>query len=48
MIACAAALPMMGLGIWAGSHIHANLNDLAFKRMVAVILMLSGLPLLLR
>lgn len=48
MIACAAALPMMGLGIWAGSRIHANLNDLAFKRMVAVILMLSGLPLLLR
>jgi uncharacterized membrane protein YfcA len=48
MIACVAALPMMGLGIWAGSRIHANLNDLAFKRMVAVILMLSGLPLLLR
>jgi uncharacterized membrane protein YfcA len=48
MIACIAALPMMGLGIWAGSRIHANLNDLAFKRMVAVILMLSGLPLLLR
>lgn len=48
MIACAAALPMMGLGIWAGGRIHANLNDLAFKRMVAVILMLSGLPLLLR
>lgn len=48
MIACVAALPMMALGIWAGSRIHANLNDLAFKRMVAVILMLSGLPLLLR
>lgn len=48
MIACVAALPLMGLGIWAGNHIHANLNDLAFKRLVAVILMLSGLPLLLR
>jgi uncharacterized membrane protein YfcA len=48
MIACAAALPLMALGIWAGSRIHANLNDLAFKRMVAVILMLSGLPLMLR
>ena len=48
IIACAAALPMMALGIWAGSRIHANLNDLTFKRMVAVILMLSGLPLLLR
>lgn len=30
-----------------GSRIHANLSNLAFKRMVAVILMLSGLPLLL-
>jgi len=48
MIVCAAALPMMGLGIWAGERINANLNDIAFRRLVAVILMLSGLPLLLR
>ncbi|MBX3665482.1 MAG: sulfite exporter TauE/SafE family protein [Burkholderiales bacterium] len=48
MIACAAALPMMGLGIWAGGRIHANLNDIAFRRFVAVILILGGLPLLLR
>lgn len=48
MITCAAALPMMAIGIWAGGRIHANLNDIAFRRLVAVILILSGLPLLLR
>lgn len=48
LIACAAALPMMALGIFIGNRIHANLNDVAFKRMVAVLLIISGLPLLLR
>ena len=48
LIACAIALPMMALGIFIGNRIHANLNDVAFKRFVAVILMVSGLPLLIR
>jgi uncharacterized membrane protein YfcA len=48
LIACAVALPMMALGIFIGNRIHANLNDVAFKRMVAVLLIISGLPLLLR
>ncbi|MGP1609954.1 MAG: TSUP family transporter, partial [Burkholderiales bacterium] len=48
LIACAAALPLMALGIFIGNRIHANLNDVAFKRMVAVLLIISGLPLLLR
>lgn len=48
LIACAVALPMMGLGIFIGNRIHANLNDVAFKRLVAAILMVSGLPLLVR
>jgi uncharacterized membrane protein YfcA len=39
---------MMALGIFIGNRIHANLNDVAFKRFVAVILMVSGLPLLIR
>ncbi len=47
-LACAAALPMMGIGIFVGNRIHANLNDVAFKRLVAVILMISGLPLIMR
>lgn len=48
MIACAVALPMMVLGIFIGNRIHANLNDVAFKRLIAVILIISGLPLLIR
>lgn len=45
---CAAALPVMALGVWAGNHIHANLDQLRFKRLVAAILIVSGIPLLLR
>ena len=48
LIACAVALPMMALGIFIGNRIHANLNDVAFKRLVAVLLIISGLPLLIR
>ncbi|MBY0269652.1 MAG: sulfite exporter TauE/SafE family protein [Burkholderiales bacterium] len=48
LIACVVALPVMVLGIFIGNRIHANLNDVAFKRLVAVILIISGLPLLIR
>ncbi len=48
LIICAAALPVMALGVWAGNHIHANLDQLRFKRLIAAILVLSGVPLLLR
>lgn len=48
MVACAVALPMMALGVFIGNRIHANLNPLAFKRLVAGILIASGVPLLLR
>ena len=48
LIICAAALPVMALGVWAGNHLHTNLDELKFKRFVAVVLILSGLPLLLR
>ncbi len=48
IIACAAALPLMGIGVFLGSRIHANLSGVAFKRLVAGILILSGIPLLTR
>lgn len=48
LIACAAALPLMLVGVFLGNHIHANLNPIAFKRLVALILIASGAPLLLR
>lgn len=48
MIACAVALPMMAIGVFLGNRIHANLDDVMFKRLVAGVLVLSGIPLLLR
>jgi len=48
LIICAASLPVMAVGVWAGNHVHANLDQLRFKRLVAAILILSGVPLLLR
>lgn len=48
IIACAAALPLMAVGIFIGNRVHANLAPLAFKRLVAAILIASGVPLLMR
>lgn len=48
LIACAAALPLMAIGIFLGNRIHANLNQLMFKRLVALVLLASSVPLILR
>lgn len=48
LLACAVALPLMGIGMFIGSRIHANLSGVAFKRLIAIILILSGIPLLTR
>jgi uncharacterized membrane protein YfcA len=48
MIACAAALPLMALGIFIGNRLHANLDPVQFRRFVAVVLLASGVSLLLR
>jgi uncharacterized membrane protein YfcA len=47
LLACAAALPLMVLGAFLGNRIHANLEQLKFRRLVAVILLGSGIPLVL-
>lgn len=48
LIVCAVALPMMAIGMFIGNRVHANLAPLAFKRLVAAILIASGVPLLVR
>jgi len=48
LIACAAALPLMAIGVYIGNRLHANLDPLQFRRFVALILVASGVPLLLR
>lgn len=47
LLACAAALPLMALGAFLGNRIHANLEQLKFRRLVAVVLLASGIPLVL-
>jgi len=47
-IAFLAALPLMLIGIWIGDRIHVRLSELAFKRLVCVVLLICGVPLLLR
>ena len=48
LIACAAALPLMAVGILIGNRIHATLDQIAFQRLVALVLIASGAPLVLR
>ena len=47
MIACAFALPLMMLGAFLGDRIHTNLDQPMFRRFIAVLLIVSGIPLLL-
>lgn len=44
----AAALPFMLLGIFLGDRIHTNMSETVFRRVVCAILILSGLPLMLK
>jgi uncharacterized protein len=48
LIACAIALPLVGLGVFIGNQIHVNLNQMWFTRLVSAVLLVSGLLLLLR
>jgi len=47
-VAFAAAFPLMLLGIYIGDRIHVRLNELAFRRLVCAILVVCGVPLLLK
>ena len=44
----ALALPLTVLGLYAGHHVHTSLSELAFKRLIGVLLLGSGLALLLK
>lgn len=44
----AAALPFMLLGIFLGDRIHTGMSEATFRRVVCVILILSGMPLMLK
>lgn len=44
----AAALPFMLLGIYLGDRVHSGMSEMTFRRVVCAILILSGLPLMLK
>ncbi len=46
LIATAFALPLMFAGVVLGNHIHTGLSENAFRRMIGIVLIVSGLPLL--
>lgn len=48
LVATAVALPLMGIGIFLGNRIHAGLDQVMFQRLIAVVLIASGVPLVLR
>jgi len=48
LLVCTAGLPLMLAGVFLGDRIHARINERMFTRMVALILVGSGVPLLLR
>jgi uncharacterized membrane protein YfcA len=48
LLVCAVALPLMFAGVMLGNHIHTNLNQTAFRRIVGFILIASGVPLLFK
>lgn len=47
LVACAASLPLMFAGVVLGNYIHTNLSEKAFRRMISIVLIASGIPLLL-
>lgn len=40
------ALPLMGLGLWAGSRVHVGLSNAQMMRVIGGLLLLSGFALL--
>lgn len=44
----ATAFPAMLVGIYLGDRFHSNISEIAFRRLVCALLMLCGIPLLLK
>lgn len=48
LVAAAALLPVMALGVWAGHHLHLNLSQETVIRVMGMLLVLSGISLVYR
>lgn len=40
-------LPALGIGLWIGLRLYGHLNDAAFRKLILVLLLLSGLVLII-
>jgi uncharacterized membrane protein YfcA len=47
LIATAISLPLMFVGVALGNGIHTNLSEIAFRRLLSIVLIASGVPLML-
>ncbi|OAI50801.1 hypothetical protein AYO46_02050 [Betaproteobacteria bacterium SCGC AG-212-J23] len=47
LVATAASLPLMYVGVALGNRMHATLSEIAFRRLLSVVLIGSGIPLIL-
>jgi uncharacterized membrane protein YfcA len=47
LVATAASLPLMYVGVALGNRIHTNLSENAFRRLLGIVLIASGVPLIL-
>lgn len=48
LILFAVGLPMMLLGIYLGDRVHGRISESTFRRLVSLVLIVSGLPLIFR
>lgn len=48
LVAAAALLPVMALGIWTGHHLHLNLSRETVIRVMGALLVVSGISLIVR
>lgn len=48
LLLVAGALPLVALGLYAGHHVHTGLSEAAFRRLIGLLLLVSGLALVLR
>lgn len=48
LVAAAALLPVMALGVWAGHHLHLNLGQQTIIRVMGALLVISGISLIAR
>ena len=48
LLAAIGALPAVALGLWIGGHIHTELSQKTYLKVISVILLISGTGLIVK